>query len=227
MNLTLIDFTLVSNADSPETFSRLEPVSITDMQTHGRLPTLLIPPGDDPEYIKGLIGSAREQVEEDECGGIQLLTASYELSLDCFPAGNAIRISRPPLQELLSVKYTNANGDEQTLYDSVDSSPTVDLGIFKVDGLARYGKPRPAELYLASGQSWPATLDERNVVRIRFTCGFGDAVSDIPRAIRQWIMIAAGTMYEQRENILSGSVVQDMKFVSGLLDPWRIEKTIA
>lgn len=229
MNLTLISYSLVSNNNSPETFKRLEPVSITDLQTHSRLPTLLIPPGDDPLYIEGLISAAREQVEQVECR-IQLLTAVYELRLDGLfdqyyrPDYYPIRLPKPPLQEVLSVKYIDTAGVEQTIYET--SSPAIDDGLFVIDAKSPHN-PQPAEIYLGYGQSWPSVRSEPNALRIRFRAGFGDTPADVPSSIRQWIMIMAGTMYEHREAEITGSIVQSLKFVDGLLDPWRAPRIVA
>lgn len=239
MNLTLISYTQVSNNDSPETFKRLEPVSITDMQTHAALPTLLIPPADDPLYIETLISAAREQVERYECG-IQLLDAIYELSLDAFPGTVAgvpswlddpllrdrgIKIPKPPFQELISVKYDDSDGEEQTVY--ANDSPLLDSGVVRIDAPTSVNTPlRMAELYEANSQAWATALSQRNAVRIRYRCGFGELPTDVPAAIRMWIMIAAATMYAHRESEVAGDIVHSLKYVSGLLDPWRVERSI-
>lgn len=239
MNLTLVSYTQVSNNDSPETFKRLEPVSITDMQTHAALPTLLIPPADDPLYIETLIAAAREQVERYECG-IQLLDAIYELSLDAFPGTVAnvpswlddstlrprgIKIPKPPFQELISVKYDDSNGEEQIIYDN--TSPLLDSGVVRLDAPTAFNTPlRMAELYEANGQTWVTALAQRNTVRIRYRCGFGELPTDVPAAIRMWIMIAAATMYAHRESEVIGAAHSKLDYVSGLLDPWRVERSI-
>ena len=61
-----------------------------------------------------------------------------------------------------------------------------------------------------------------NAVRVRYICGYGLAVA-IPQAIKQWMLLAIGTMYENRAAAGAGQVynIPD-RFWSGLLDPYRL-----
>ena len=219
MNLTLISCTQVSNNDSPETFKRLEPVAITDLQTHGRLPTVLVPPADDPAYIEGLISAAREQVEGYECR-IQLLDATYDGYLDSFPCANVIELPKPPLLDVVGVFYIDTDGVEREFTSWTDK-------LNWTPGVIPSELPAPGYILLDYEESWPSTRCQPDAVRIRFRCGFGDEAADVPRAIKQWIMIAAGTMYEHREKEISGTIISRFEFIGGLLDPWRARRIVA
>jgi len=217
MKTVLISATLASNNDSPETFgpARLEPVSVADLQTHGRLPTL---PAADSAYVEGLIASAREQVEGYECG-IQLLDATFDGYLDLFPCSRVIEIANPPLLEVVSVNYVDTDGVEQVFAEWTEK-------LNWTPGVTPSSLPAPGYVLRDYNESWPAIRSQPDAVRIRFRAGFGDEAGDVPRAIRQWMMIAAGTMYEHREREITGEVVSQLKFVDGLLDPWRARRKV-
>lgn len=52
--------------------------------------------------------------------------------------------------------------------------------------------------------------------------GFGDQ-ADIPKAIKQWMLIQIATMYKQRETIVTGQVMAvPNRFVDRMLDPYRV-----
>ena len=208
-----------SNGDSPETFHAIEPVELADFKAHARIDHTL-----EDTYLETLLSAARERVEEIECW-IQMLTATFELRLDAFPCGDEpIVIPRPPLQEVLSIKYVDPAGDLQTLADST-VSPAITSSVYAVDTKSSHA-PEPAEIYLAYGQTWPSTRCERNAVRVRFVCGFGDEPADVPAALRQWMMIAASTMYEHREKEITVTIISKFEFVNGLLDPFRCKEFV-
>ena len=223
MNLTLIEAPLTSNNDSPETFRRAEPVLVTDLQTHSRLPSNLVPPAADPAYLEQLIAAARELFEAET--HLQLLTATWELRLDNFPlSGGPVYLPIAPAQELLSVKYLDTDGVEQTLYDST-VSPAIDEGVLEVD-LKSPARPEAGQIYLAYNQSWPSPRSEKNAVRIRFKAGFGASPADVPNGIKQWILIQAATMHENREAEFTGTIRASFVFVPALLDRWRWRRPV-
>ena len=168
---------------------------------------------DDDAYIEGLIPAARQRVEESECA-LQLITATYELRLDCFPVGPII-IPKAPLVEVLGITYIDTNGVEQTFGGSPVTGYDVDI---KSPHAPSFG-----EIHLAYGESWPVTRVQHNAVTVEFTCGFGDKPSDVPAGLKAWMLIALATMYSHRESEITGSIVAKLGFVDCLLDPWRAQ----
>jgi len=80
----------------------------------------------------------------------------------------------------------------------------------------------PARLVPAYGKTWPATRNEINAVEVTFTCGYG-AASAVPEAIKAWVKLRIGAMYENRESdvaLLRGSI-GEMPFADKLLAPFR------
>lgn len=118
-------------------------------------------------------------------------------------------IKLPPLQTVSEITYIDESGEEQTL--SSDK--------YRVDAISR-----PARIFPAYGQSWPAARAHNNSVRIRFIAGYGDA-SAVPACIKQWILLRVKEAYDNRTAVNVGNT-QVMEFpysyVDGLLDPERV-----
>lgn len=211
--------------DPPE----IEPIGIAEVKAQARID---LTEGEEDALLEIYISAARVQIEDDYCKGIQLVAATYELRLDSFPAcGAAIEIPKPPLLELLSVKYLDTGGILTTLYDST-TSPAVDLGVFSAPDTGLH-LPHPSKLQLASAQSWPCTLDEANTVRVQFRAGFGEpSISpltppEIPAGLRAGIAVLAATLYEHREHIVIGAAVNYIDLIEALVRPYRLTWPIA
>jgi uncharacterized phiE125 gp8 family phage protein len=111
-----------------------------------------------------LIKAARKDAEEKTHR--QILTATWELNLERFPAGSGrIYLPLPPLQSVTSVKYYDTDGDQQTVAETV----------YKV-----LTGPEPGEVALKQGQVWPTDLyDEAEPITIRFVAGYADTAAEL------------------------------------------------
>ncbi|NMG64890.1 hypothetical protein GPA19_08020 [Azoarcus indigens] len=136
--------------------------------------------------------------------GRSIARTRWELRLDAFP--REIRLPRPPLAEVESVEYINADRQLVTLapeaYVPDDAS-------------------EPAWLLPAFGGAWPDTARAANAVRVRYVAGYGEAC---PPNLAAWILIRLGDMYRQRESInIGGSQRMDsVAYHDRLLDEYRI-----
>lgn len=206
----------------------IEPVTVAKAKAQARI----LQSAED-DLLTRMVAAARGQVESTECW-IQLVAATYELRLDKFPDCNEpIILPKPPLLEVLSITYIDPAGDEQTFGSgSPITEYVVDLNW--TPGQTLNEIPENGRIRLAYGETWPVTRCEPNAVRVRFRCGFGEATQEgspavdvppsIPESIEQWIVIAAGTMFEHREAEIAigrGEQITSLQFVRGLLDPWR------
>lgn len=128
-----------------------EPVSLAEAKAYLRVDT-----ADDDGLIATLIIAAREY-----CEGFQnraYITQTWQLWLDSWPEGSEIRIPRPPLQAVNSVKYYGADNTEYVL------SPAD----YIVDN-----KSEPGRIVLAYGKSWPGiTLRPANAICVEFVAGY-------------------------------------------------------
>lgn len=176
-----------------------EPLTLAEAKLHCRVDGT-----DEDALITALIVAAREQAEHET--GRALITQTWELVLDAFPEAFVLRKS--PVQSVTSLKYLDsATGAEQTL-DPADYLLDKDS--------------EPGYVVPAYGKAWPYSREVPNAVRVRYVCGYGLAVA-VPQAIKQWMLLAIGTMYENRATSGASQVynIPD-RFWSGLLDPYRL-----
>ncbi len=162
-------------------------------------------------HLALLITAARKHVENRT--GRALITQTWQTYLDGWPSSmdddsTVIMLPRPPLKTVSSVKYTDYAGTESTF-----AATNYDVDTISEPGLIRLGY----------GKSWAgATLRPTNPIVIEHICGYGDAGSDVPEDIRIFIMMLAGSMYENRETEIIGATVNELKFAEHLLDNYRI-----
>lgn len=164
-----------------------EPIIADDVSAQVRVDT-----SSEAVLVKLMIQAVREKAESILRRA--LLTQTWELKLDDFPGRDkwkfsgwldtAIILPLPPLQKVNSIKYIDANGDEQIL----------DPSEYKV-----VTEAEPAYIVPAIGRSWPVTYEDTFTVTINFDCGYGNTPDDVPAAIRQWMLINVANLYENRE----------------------------
>lgn len=159
--------------------------------------------GDLDELVTRLINAATESVERYT--GRALVTQTWRLSLDEFPVGE-IRVPRPPLGSISSVAYTDENGTNQTLSDSL-YVVTTDI--------------EPARIEPAYGEVWPATRCQREAVRVTYTAGYGGDATAVPEAIRHAILLTVAHWFNCREPVASGSLAEVPLSVVWLLDGFK------
>lgn len=176
-----------------------EPLDLATAKLHCR-----VDGNDDDTLITALIVAAREQAEHET--GRALVTQTWELVHDAFPSAFVLR--KAPIQSVTSIKYLDGTtGVEQTL-DPAD---------YLLDNASEPGYVVPGY-----GKAWPASFAVPNAVRCRYVCGYGNAAA-VPQAIKQWMLLAVGTMYAQRETAIAGQIASiPDRFWSGLLDPYRL-----
>lgn len=181
-----------------------EPVTLAEAKLHCRVDGT----DDDALFTGVIIPAARESAEHRT--GRALVTQKWELSLEAFPAG-AFDLPKPPLQSVESIKYRDTAGNLQTLGPAAYTVHTSSLA----------GKVAPAY-----GTSWPATRGQLDAVTVSFTAGYGDR-STVPAGLKSWILLAIGTLYENREAFASGQVIElPGGFWDRLLDPYLVWRAV-
>lgn len=155
-----------------------EPVNIALARSHCRVSDT-----EDEILIQSLISTAREY-----CEGYQnraYITQTFELWLDRWPCSDKIKIPRPPLQAVNSIKYY---GTDDTEYTMATADYFVDI------------KSEPGRVALGYSKTWPTTtLRPTNGVCIEFDAGYGDASDDVPKRVKQAMLLIIGHLYERRE----------------------------
>ena len=143
-----------------------------------------------------------------------LASATFELTLDKFPANEVIILPMPPVElPITSIKYKNKDGIEAILFDQ-DYIVYDDM---------------PAKIIPAYGKSFPdIELYPIGAVKIRYVAGHkttgDDASLIIPEEIKQGLLLLIGNYYEYREDLLArGHIPKTIPFgVRALLEPYKI-----
>lgn len=188
-----------------------EPITLSDVKAQCRIDT-----SDDDALLNGLITAVRTHLDgRDGHLGRALCQQTWDLKLDGL-AGD-IRIPLPPLRSVTYVKYLDSVGVEQTLDAAVYQIVGVDSGW-------------PGYITPAYGQFWPACYPVPECVTVRFVCGYAPAGSpldyavNIPKAIKQAMLLTVADLYKFRENAGSNALaeVPMSATAEALLAPFRV-----
>lgn len=175
----------------------VEPVLLADVKT-----ALRITDTSEDTLLPSFITAARRHCEF--LTGRSFITTQWQLVLDSFD--DLLEIPRPPLQVLTSINYIDVNGVSQLL------APAM----YYVDGVSEPARVTPV------ATQWPETaFGQNNVVTVLFTSGYGAAQAAVPMEVQQWIILAVGDLYANRERS-SAQVLQALTFADGLLDEVRL-----
>lgn len=189
----------------------VEPVTLTEAKNHLKVDDEGSPAHPDDDLIENLITASREWCEAYT--GRSFIEQTWRVTLDEFP--KEIVLPRPPLMDVESIQYIDLSGNTQTVSTSVYR---VDL-----DG---------SRITLEDTQSWPDTLNVSNAVTIRFRSGYDSGsspqdASKVPSSIKAAILLMLGSLYEHRQEVLTGlnvSQITGNMSVRSLLSPHMVDK---
>jgi uncharacterized phiE125 gp8 family phage protein len=174
-----------------------EPLSYSDVKAYLRL-------NDDSEqaFVTSLITVARQIVE----GQIwrPLISQTWAMQFDYSEIGtNIYNINKAPLLSVTDVKY----------YDEDDTLQTLAASQYEVD---IYGSPARFRLI-----NLPKLKDRMNALQLNFTCGYTNAAA-VPSPIKQAMYLIIGHLYENRQDVVTGTQVHQIPDSSKyLLEPYR------
>ncbi len=147
---------------------------------------------------------AEAQGAVEDMLGRALSSQQYRLSLAAFH--DVIELPRPPLITVDSVTY----------YDENDASQTLDAAEFIVDSDAE-----PARIY-PTDDGWPSLSSTiRPAVLISYTCGHSKDRPAEP-AVVNVVKLLLGYAYENREAMITGTIVTELPFVQAFLRSHRV-----
>lgn len=155
--------------------------------------------------------------------GRTLVTQDLRLTLDCFPdtvpeplrnlvkplpnrRGRRIYLPFPPLQSVTSVKYIDEDGAEQTLSSSKYKVVT---------------ESEPGYIELGEDETWPNLDEVGAAVWVDYKAGYGFE-SDVPQAIKDYIISRVGARDQMRTAISVGADVRVTPFIENSLENYRI-----
>jgi uncharacterized phiE125 gp8 family phage protein len=184
----------------------VNPISLVEAKAH-----LRVDHSQEDTLIELFVKAATQNAEAFL--GRALVTQTWELVLDSFPT-EEVKIPLPPLQSVVSIKYDDSAGDEQTL--ATDQ--------YVVDTASEPGWVVP----LTAG--WPSTIDAINAVRIQFVAGYPptsdsppDLTANILFSIKAAILLNLGSLYANRETVVIGQTTAHLPWgAEQLLRPHRV-----
>ena len=178
----------------------VEPVSLAEAKAH-----LRVEHGDDDDVIAALIAGARVHVEAQTRRA--LITQTWRLTRDAWPANGRLAVLPAPLRALVAAR----------VYKSDGTALAIDTDAFAIDKVSA-----PAVLTYASGAP-PAPGRIAGGIELDIEAGYGDAASDVPEPLRQVIRVLAAHWSENRGLIAQGhSVAVLPEAASALIKPYRV-----
>jgi uncharacterized phiE125 gp8 family phage protein len=143
--------------------------------------------------IESLIRAATEEAEEATQRA--LMPQTWQMVLSGFPSGDIV-LERPPLIEVTSFGYTDADGNAQTLAVS-----PLDFQIVPS------GKYQKARLRVSVGASWPSVRTGEDAVTITYTAGYTDDTDPQLEWIKRGVAVLVGELYKQRSLTVVGTSI--------------------
>lgn len=193
---------------TPPTF---EPITLEMARLHTRAEA-----AEDDALLTALISAARQQAEAVTQRII--MPSEWEITLNDLK--KPFRIPLTPCSRLLSVTV-----EDQVLADyapvplvAEDSVPNPDENpLFEFVPSAQLLGETPLYASFAPLKDFP-----QGTIILRVACGY----DEVPEAIKQWILVRIGTLYEQRESFAVGANFNEFSrsFVDSLLDPYSLTK---
>lgn len=199
-----------------KTDATTEPISTAQAKKHCNIST-----SDDDSYIDILIKAARQKVESDT--GRAFINQTWYLYLDKFPASSdtALYLPMSPLSSVTSIKYTNSAGTANTEW----SNSYYDYDKYHEPGrvLPSYGYAYPAD-----------ALSKPSCIVVEYVAGYGAniaAATLLPATMTQALYILVSHWYENREPIITGTIVANVplaydSLISTVKVGWLFEEPV-
>ena len=187
----------------------IEPVSQSEFSQFARIDSV-DPLNPETISIEQYITAAREMLEDEF--GVAIAEKEYIVTWGRFPYCTEILLPKPPLRSVVSLSYR----------DEAEADHVVDPALY----LTKLGGDKnPGRIVLAPGASWPSdSLTSTGAVSARFRAGW--TYKNIPKALKQAIILLAAEFYKNREAAIVGnrSAVEGRELpfsVSRLMRPWH------
>lgn len=147
-------------------------------------------------WIEGITAHAEHYT------GRSFVNQTWRVTLDTFP--DAIELP-PPVSSVISLKYLDEEGTEQTL-DPTD---------YIVDSVSEPG-------YLVPGvdKAWPATYDRINAVYVDVVSGYGATYTDVPAGLRLYILAKLTEQFDPSVRVEKDTV--QASFIDSMLDRYKV-----
>lgn len=197
---------------------KAEPISLAEAKQHLRVDDSF-----DDSLLAAMIVAARQQAEGvthrsmidqtwrytfDSFPGAQLSAAGVVWGEEYSTPDNALVLEHGPVTSIVSVGYLDMGGVQQVM-------PATD---YVADLSGDFGRITPV-----FGKIWPIPMPQIGSCSVVFQAGAADA-TQVPQAIKAWMLLRIAAMYENREEIVVGRGVtaNPLAFAEYLLDPYKV-----
>lgn len=155
--------------------------------------------------IDSMIAAATAEAEHltQRC----LLTQQWRLTLDAWQT--SVRLTRPPITSVVSVKYIDGTSGVQTTMSSSDYALTG------VDDTGAYLTP-------VYGTTWPAARGQADAIEIIYSAGYANAGA-VPQPIKTWILMRVAAYFRNREAWTMGQRIERNEHLDRMLDRYTTE----
>jgi uncharacterized phiE125 gp8 family phage protein len=176
-----------------------EPLSPDEMRDHLRVTDTV----EEPLLVAYL--TALRQLAEKQLD-LAFLTQMLEWTVDEFPCYDdvnpygALVLPRQPLQSVVSLKYIDTAGAQQTWSNT----------LYLVDALQ-------SRIVPAYGQTWPQIRYQPSAIVVRYLAGYLNLAA-LPEDLRQMMRLAVGTLFEFREGIVTGANGETLPHSVGVVE---------
>jgi uncharacterized phiE125 gp8 family phage protein len=171
------------------------PVSDTEAKAHARITI-----SDDDTLVTAMVAAATARAEA--ITGLSLITQTWVLYLDEWPADGVVILPRSPVQSVSSVAYRATDGTLTTLSSSAYQVSTAS---------------KPGRLVPAYGYTWPTLRGTMDDVVVTFVAGYGATGSTVPADIRAAILLMFGELYDHREGFVTGTIATPLPHAADVL----------
>lgn len=178
-----------------------EPFTTAEAKAH-----LRVDASDEDTLIDSLVKAARQYLEQITSRA--LVSQTLKAYFSAWPC-EGFELPGSPLATVTSIKYTDTDGDEST----------VDASVYDVDIDATVGTVR-----LAEGQSWPSTsLRTNKPIVVEYVSGYGATSATIPSPLKSAMLLHIGHLFENREQVVLGTISTDLPFAyESLVKPYGV-----
>jgi uncharacterized phiE125 gp8 family phage protein len=177
----------------------LEPVTLDEAKAYLRVET-----ADEDALLTRLIAAARHAAER--ATGRALITQSWRMVLDRWPASRVVELPFSPLQSL----------DAVVLIDDADTE-----SVWPASGYVTDLAAEPGRLALRDGVAPPLPGRDIAGLAVDFTAGYGDQPADVPEALRQAVIRLVAHWFEHRDGLEAGAAPGG---IHALLVPYRVAR---
>lgn len=182
-----VSYTMVNSSPS----ERVEPIDLATVKKQLRWTS-----SSEDGLLTGWIAAARAIWEQES--GRQAVDAIWEYGIDGTPIDRFIDVPRPPFSDLVSVTYTDQDGNAQTFdsanYDVITSGVNTSPTTF--DPYCACGR-----IQLKTGCVWPVTNGLSRSLRVRRVCGYGATADDVPQLVKASMYLLVAHFHRNRSEV--------------------------